>query len=348
MLAALTASTIASADNVQSDVVDSSGVVTATPGSTVSIGWRIHDTGGDGVCSAETGAPVVVTISPSSSVTASESTLTFTTCDTWQSVTFTVDGGAAPGDYPVSVSATDADEPIGGDGSAVIRVPTPPPPPDTTPPVVTAPGDKTLEATSPAGATEPFAGTAVDDVDPGLLSAPCQPTSYAIGQTTVTCTASDTAGNSGSATFTVTVQDTTGPALSLPAPIVATATGAGGAVVSYTATANDLVAGSVAAACLPASGGMFPVAVTTVNCSATDGANASAGSFTVTVTNSAPTITVPGQQTVEASSATGSNVNFIPAPDRERSPGRLARAELLARLGLALPARDDDRDLHGH
>ena len=130
----------------------------------------------------------------------------------------------------------------------------------------------------------------------------------------MTCTATDTAGNSGSATFTVTVQDTTGPAWSLPAPILTAATGAGGAVVSYTATANDLVAGSVAATCVPASGSTFSVGVHTVNCSATDGANESQGSFTVTVTNSAPTITVPGQQTVEAASATGSNVNFIPAP----------------------------------
>ena len=67
-----------------------------------------------------------------------------------------------------------------------------------------------------------------------------------------------------------------------------------GAAVSYTATANDLIAGGVAVTCGPASGSTFPVAVTTVNCSATDGANTSAGSFTVTVTNSAPTITVPG------------------------------------------------------
>jgi X-Pro dipeptidyl-peptidase len=34
----------------------------------------------------------------------------------------------------------------------------------------------------------------------------------------------------------------------------------------------------------------------------------------VTVTDSGPTIIVPGQQTVEASDASGSNVNFVPAP----------------------------------
>jgi len=67
--------------------------------------------------------------------------------------------------------------------------------------------------------------------------------------------------------------------------------------------------------CSPASGSTFPIGVTPVNCSAADTrSNSSAGSFSVTVTDSGPTITVPGQQTVEASDAQGSNVNFVPAP----------------------------------
>jgi hypothetical protein len=314
-VAALGASTVASADNIQIEGVDSSGVVTAAPGSSVVIGWKVHQTGNDG-CSAETGAPVVVSVSPSGPVSASASTLTFTSCGSSQSVTFTVAGDAAPGDYPVTVSASDADESIGGDTTAIIRVPEPtppPPPPDTTPPVVTAPADQMLEATSSAGATQSFSGTAVDDVD-GPLSAPCLPTSYPIGSTTVTCTATDTAGNSGSATFTVTVQDTTGPALSLPGPIVTEATSAAGATVSYTVSGNDLVAGAVGVSCAPVSGSTFPMGVTAVNCSATDGVNTSAGSFSVTVTNSAPTITVPGPQIVEAFDAAGAKVNFIPEP----------------------------------
>lgn len=312
-LAALTVSTVASADSVQNDIVDTAAeVVTAAPGSSVAIGWRIHETSNDG-CSPAMGAPSVVTVSPSGPVTASASTLTFTSCETWQSVTFTVAGDAAPGDYPVTVSASDADEAIGGDGSAIIRVPGPPPPPDTTPPVVTPPGNQTLEATSSAGATQSFSGTAVDNVN-GSLPAPCLPTSYPIGSTTVTCTATDTAGNSGSATFTVVVRDTTGPALSLPAPIVTEAANAAGATVSYTVSANDLVAGAVTVSCSPASGSTFPIGPTTVSCSATDGTNASSGSFSVTVTNSAPTITVPGPQIVEAFDATGANVNFVPAP----------------------------------
>ena len=308
---ALCASAVASADNIQ---IEGSGDVSAEPGSTVVIAWKIHESGGDPSCSAENGAPVVVSVSPSGPVSASASTLTFTTCGSSQSVTFTVAADAAPGDYPVTVSASDADEPIGGDGSATIHVPEPPPPPDTTPPVVTPPADTTLEATSSAGATFAFSGTAVDNVD-GSLSAPCAPTTYPIGSTSVTCTATDTAGNSGSAQFTVTVQDTTGPALSLPASIAVEATSLAGAVASYGASASDLVDGAVGVSCSPASGSTFPIGVTTVNCTAADSrANSSAGSFSVTVTDSGPTVTVPGQQTVEASTASGSDVNFVPAP----------------------------------
>jgi hypothetical protein len=308
-LIALSMSAIASADNIQNNVVDSSGVVTAAPGSTVSIAWRIHETGSGG-CAPANGAPTIVLIAPSGPIGASDATLTFTSCDSWQSVTFTVAGGAPVGDYPVAATPFDADEQIDGSAPAIIRVHVP----DTTPPVVTPPGNATLEATSSAGVTQAFAGTAVDDVD-GSLSAPCQPTAYPIGSTTVTCTATDTAGNSGTATFIVTVQDTTGPALSLPASIVAEATSAAGAAVSYSASANDLVDGGVGVSCAPASGSTFPMGATAVNCSATDSrGNGSAGSFSVTVTNAPPTITVPGPQIVEAFDATGANVNFVPAP----------------------------------
>ncbi|MDP3063990.1 MAG: HYR domain-containing protein [Chloroflexota bacterium] len=79
---------------------------------------------------------------------------------------------------------------------------------DTTAPVVTAPADVTAIATSPAGAVVTYANaTATDAV--GVVSGPaCVPASgstFPLGTTTVTCTASDAAGNTGSATFTVTV-----------------------------------------------------------------------------------------------------------------------------------------------
>jgi hypothetical protein len=109
---------------------------------------------------------------------------------------------------------------------------------------------------------------------------------FPIGTTTVTCTATDTAGNTGSDSFVVTVRDTTAPALEVSADKTGSADGSTGSVVTYTApTATDAVDGAVAATCLPASGSQFPAdTVTTVTCTASDAhANRRTATFTVTV-----------------------------------------------------------------
>jgi len=81
------------------------------------------------------------------------------------------------------------------------------------------------------------------------------------------------------------VVDTTAPSLTLPADITVPQTIPAGAVVSFSASATDLVDGSVAVSCVPPSGSTFPVGTTNVNCSATDAhSNTGTGSFTVTVT----------------------------------------------------------------
>jgi hypothetical protein len=55
--------------------------------------------------------------------------------------------------------------------------------------------------------------------------------------------------------------------------------------VSYSASAADLVDGTVTPSCAPASGSVFAVGSTTVTCTARDTrGNQSSGSFTVTVT----------------------------------------------------------------
>jgi predicted outer membrane repeat protein len=82
--------------------------------------------------------------------------------------------------------------------------------PDTVPPVVTVPANKTVDATGPGGAIVMFTASAVDDVD-GPLPVTCTPASgstFPVGVTTVTCTATDASGNVGSASFTVTVRYT--------------------------------------------------------------------------------------------------------------------------------------------
>ncbi|MGH9879731.1 MAG: HYR domain-containing protein, partial [Nitrososphaerales archaeon] len=171
------------------------------------------------------------------------------------------------------------------------------PPSDTTPPVVTAPANQIAEATSASGRVITYpAATATDNVD-GTLTATCTPASgsmFPLGTTTVTCTATDSAGNIGTASFTVTVRDTTPPALTLPSSMTVEATSASGRIVTFTATATDLVDGSRPVTCTPSSGSTFPITTTTVNCSASDTrGNTRTGSFTVTVQDTTlPTVSI--------------------------------------------------------
>ena len=157
---------------------------------------------------------------------------------------------------------------------------------DTTAPELHLPSDVTREATGPNGATVTYAATATDLVDTDV-AASCIPASgspFAVGDTTVHCTAVDDSGNEVTGSFEVHVVDTTPPALTLPNGIVKTATSAAGAPASFTATAADLVDGSVPVTCVPASGTVFAPGVTTVRCDATDAhGNTASGTFTVTV-----------------------------------------------------------------
>ena len=169
------------------------------------------------------------------------------------------------------------------------------------PPVVTVPSDLVVEATGPGGAAVSFSASATD-VSDGAIAPTCDPSSgsiFPLGATTVSCSATDSEGLTGSASFTVTVQDTTPPTLHL-ANVVVPATSLSGALVGYSATATDLVDVTDPVSCLPVSGAAFPIGVTTVSCSATDAhGNAAGGSFTVTVTD-APTLHLPAGIVVEA------------------------------------------------
>ena len=79
------------------------------------------------------------------------------------------------------------------------------------------------------------------------------------------------------------------PLLTVPASFAVNATGPGGAVVTYTATATDNVDGAVTPVCSKPSGSLFPIGDTVVTCSATDAHhNASAPqAFTVHVKGAA-------------------------------------------------------------
>lgn len=170
-----------------------------------------------------------------------------------------------------------------GFGEFVVEVVTQPPDPDPW----NLP-DVTAEATGPDGAIVTFdvASSGGDDDEngrpQGVSCSHVSGSQFPLGDTLVRCTSS----NRGTATFTVHVVDTTAPALTLPVTISVQAASSAGAVVTFEATATDVVDGSVAVSCTPASGSTFPIGSTNVSCSATDAhANTAGGSFVVHVTD---------------------------------------------------------------
>ena len=106
--------------------------------------------------------------------------------------------------------------------------------------------------------------------------------------------------------------DTTAPVLTLPDNKTVPASSASGAVVDFTASANDAVDGPVPVTCSPDSGSEFPIGTTTVNCSAEDShGNQASGSFTITVELPATADQcqgVPGHQILPPIRSDGSSV----------------------------------------
>jgi HYR domain len=191
--------------------------------------------------------------------------------------------------------------------------------------LIQVPDPIVVEANGPAGSQVEFTVTTHGSTDPEP-SVSCDPVSnstFPLGTTTVTCTATDRFGGRAEGTFTVTVADTTPPALDDLFDLTVQATGPGGAVVTFEPKAVDLVDGSVAVACSPASGSQFPVGVTTVQCTAEDSrGNEAAGSFTVTVTEDSGTLVLflPGDIEVDADGPDGAEVDFTVTAESSSDP----------------------------
>jgi hypothetical protein len=102
------------------------------------------------------------------------------------------------------------------------------------------------------------------------------------------------------------------PVLTLPQPIAVEATGPDGAAVSFDVSASDAEDGTLAASCTPASGSVFPLGTTPVDCSATDaGGERASGSFTVTVRDTTPpALHVPAALDLDGTSPAGATVTF--------------------------------------
>jgi hypothetical protein len=183
-----------------------------------------------------------------------------------------------------------------------------------TPPTLVVPMSVTAAATSPSGAQVSYTTQAYDIAGETLTptNSIASGSSFPIGVTTVTTTATDSLGDTASATFTVTVKDSTPPTITLPANLTVEANTTGGANVTLPqATATDPVDPAPVVSEDHATG-FFALGTTTVKVKATDAAgNVSTGAFTVTVVDTTPpTLSLPANLKVEANTKGGANVTL--------------------------------------
>ena len=158
-------------------------------------------------------------------------------------------------------------------------------PKDVTPPTFALTANVALNAAADAtGAIVTYDPGATDNV--GVTSVVCVPPSgslFPVGTTQVTCTASDAAGNTASASFSVIVKDVTAPVVQKPSDIVAEATAAAGAAVTFSLPAASDAVGVTSVSCSPVSGATFAIGSTVVTCRATDAAANVVATFSVLV-----------------------------------------------------------------
>ena len=184
-------------------------------------------------------------------------------------------------------------------------------------PVFSSVNNQTIDATSSSGAMATFAPIATDYSNSGTDSVSCYPLSgstFSIETTQVTCTASDSQGNTASVTFNVVVQDVTPPIISSTSSITQEATSSSGATVIYTLpTSTDYIDGATdSVTCSPASGTTFPLGTTTVSCSSNDSLGLTGTStFSVTVQDTTPpTISSVSNITQSNTTVSGAVVTF--------------------------------------
>jgi putative cell wall-binding protein len=140
--------------------------------------------------------------------------------------------------------------------------------------------------------------------------------------------------------------DVTPPVFSgVPDDVTVEATGPSGAIVTYTPpTATDLVDGTVAVNCLPASGSIFALGTATVTCTATDtSANQATATFDVTVHQPLGVVRYAGANRYETARAISQgefsdpdSVDIVFVAFGGNFPDALAGAAAAGRLGAPL------------
>jgi hypothetical protein len=191
-------------------------------------------------------------------------------------------------------------------------------PKDVTPPTFALTQNVTLNAAADAtGAIVTYDPGVTDNV--GVTSVVCVPPSgslFPVGTTQVTCTASDAAGNTATTSFSVIVKDVTAPVVDKPSDIIAEATSAAGAAVTFSLPAASDAIGVTSVSCSPVSGSTFAIGSTVVTCRATDAAaNVGTAMFSVLVRDTiAPVIGATTNITAATTSAAGTTVNYSLPP----------------------------------
>jgi hypothetical protein len=159
---------------------------------------------------------------------------------------------------------------------------------DATAPTLSLPTVQPVEATGPDGAAVTFTVTASDNID-GDITPSCTIDSGAItvrsgdtfplGTTTVTCSATDNAGNTANGNFAVEVQDTTPPTAGIISPLGSSSYLAG-ELISFQGSASDIV--GVTAAEVTFNGTTTPLSLAGLNTSL-DTTGLATGQYTVTL-----------------------------------------------------------------
>ena len=175
---------------------------------------------------------------------------------------------------------------------------------DTTVPEIFSPSDIVVEATAPFVTDIQLGAAIADDIIEVNTVTNNAPDSFPLGETTITWTATDSSGNSATATQTVSVVDTTAPSITAPSAIQVEATSVDNILDIGNPVYDDLVGIASVTNDAPDS---FPLGETTITWTATD----SSGNFAIAtqtvsvVDTSAPSITAPSTVQVEATGIEG-------------------------------------------
>lgn len=148
-----------------------------------------------------------------------------------------------------------------------------------------------------AGAEVWLTASATDNsgLQPQITFVPESRSFFPLGVTTVEATATDGAGNQDVKSFTVTILDAEPPEITAPDIVVGNDPGQAGAIVIFNVTATDNSGEEPIITLSHESGDFFPLGVSVINCTATDGTgNIATNTFTVEVLDiEPPVITAP-------------------------------------------------------